>query len=179
MKRLTNITILCCAAAIGVAAAERQGSPGSAGATSTVTGCLRAGDTQNSFVLTIAGDPGAGTAGTAGTASGDRSTGASPHATGTAGNSPIKTLTYQLTPGKAGVDLRRFVGQRVKVTGTLDAASKPAVASSSTSATTTPADTTPHDQATPVVTTTEATRVEAQHLQVASISPVGGSCQAP
>jgi hypothetical protein len=156
----------------------RQGS--TAGSpTSTVTGCLRAGDTQNSFVLTVTGDPGAGTAGTAGTASGDRSTGASPHATGAAGNSPIKTVTYQLTPGKPDVDFRRFVGQRVKVTGTLDPASKPAVASSTTSATTTPADATPRDQATPVVTTTEATRVQAQHLQVASISPVGGSCEAP
>jgi hypothetical protein len=179
MKRLTSITVLCCAATVAVAAEERQGSPSTASAPSTVTGCLRAGEAQNTFVLTVAGDPGAGTAGTAGTASGDRTTGSSPHATGTPGNTPIKTVTYQLTPGSGSVDFRRFVGQRVKVTGTVDAASKPAIASSSTSSTTESADAKPQDQATPVVTTTEATRVQAQRLQVASISPVGGSCQAP
>jgi hypothetical protein len=179
MQRFTSITVLCCAATISIGAAERQGSTPGAPAPSTFTGCLQAGQTPNTFVLTVAGGPGTGTAGTAGTASGDRTTGSSPHATGTQGNTPIKTLTYQLVPTRADIDLTKFVGQRVRVSGTLDPGTKPAVASSTDTATTPSADTNPQDNSTPVVTTTEATRVQAQRLQVASATPVGGSCQAP
>jgi hypothetical protein len=179
MQRFTSITVLCCAATIGTAAAERQGSTSGSPAPSTFTGCLQAGQARNTFVLSVAGDPGTGTAGTAGTASGDRTTSSSPHATGTSGNSPIKTLTYQLAPAKADVDFTRFVGQRVRVTGAPDPDTKPAVASSTATATTPSADAAPHDSATPVVTTTEATKVQAQRLQVTSITPVGGSCEVP
>jgi hypothetical protein len=179
MQRFTSITVLCCAAAVAVGAAERQGSTAGAPAPSTLTGCVQAGQAQNTFILTVAGDPGTGTAGTAGTASGDRTTSSSPHATGTPGNSPIKTLTYQLAPTKAEIDLTKFVGQRVRVTGTLDPTTKPSVASSTDTATTSSPDANRQDKSTPVVTTTEATKVQAQRLQVTSVTPVGGSCQAP
>jgi hypothetical protein len=182
MKRLTSITPLLVLGASLVAAAEPQGGGGTQGsstaqAPSTLTGCLRAGEAQNTFVLSVAADPAAGTAAVGASASGDRSTGSSPHATGTTGANAIKTTTYQLTPAQATVDLRRFVGQRVTVTGALDPSSKSTVATSNTAATQAAPDAAPGDQKAPVVTTTEATRVQSERMQVASIKPVGGSCQ--
>jgi len=180
MKRLTSITPLLVLGVSLAAAAEPQGAagaPASSTAQATLTGCLRAGDAQNTFVLSVAADPAAGTAAAGASASGDRSTGSSPHATGTTGANALKTTTYQLTPTQTTVDLRRFVGQRVTVTGALDPSSTSSVATSNTAAAEAAHDAAPGDRKTPVVTTTEATRVKSQRMQVSSIKPVGGSCQ--
>jgi hypothetical protein len=143
----------------------------------TVTGCLRAGDQQNTFVLAVL-DPAGGD-----TARNDTTTGAqSPAPTGTAGtagqsSAVPKTVTYQLVPSGSSIDLRSHVGQRVQVSGKVQPNSGTNVAAQSRSAGTAPTDTAPNDQATPVVSTTEQTNLKVQRLQVDSLKAVGGSCQ--
>lgn len=143
----------------------------------TVTGCLRAGEEQSTFVLAVL-DPSGGD-----TARNDTTTGAqSPAPTGTTGtasqsSSLPKTLTYQLVPGASNTDLRSHVGQRVQVTGTVQASSGSTVQSKTATAGAAPNDTQPGDAQTPVVATTEQTRVKVQKLKVQSLKAVGGSCQ--
>jgi hypothetical protein len=143
----------------------------------TVTGCLRAGDQQNTFVLSVL-DPAGGD-----TARNDTTTGAQSPApkgtTGTTGSSGAvpKTMTYQLMPGTANIDLRAHVGQRVQVNGTVQPESETTVATGSRTAGVAPHDATPKDESTPVVATTARADVKVQRLKVASLQAVGGSCQ--
>jgi hypothetical protein len=171
MWRVTSIALLCAAAT--VTAAPQGQEAGSAGQSKTATstalsGCLRAGPGRDAFVL-VTGDSPAAPQSPATSGSGSQPA-------GTSGQAPLKTVTYQLVPGEPGVDLKQFVGQRVSVTGRLDPGSKTTVATNASAAAEAKTDATPRDQTTPVVTTTEATRVQAQRMQVASISPAGGSC---
>lgn len=143
----------------------------------TVTGCLRAGEAQNTFILAVL-DPSGGDI-----ARNDTTTGAqSPAPTGTSGTAGQssalpKTMTYQLAPGASAIDLRSHIGQRVQVTGRVQPDTGTAIAAESQSATAAPKVATPGDQTTPVVSTTERTNVKVQRLQVQSLKAVGGSCQ--
>lgn|GEM_PF-5820370 len=143
----------------------------------TVSGCLRAGDEQNTFVLSVL-DPSGGD-----TARNDTTTGAQSPApkgtTGTAGSSSAvpKTMTYQLVPANANMDLRAHVGQRVQVNGTVQPGSGTTVAAGSRTGNVAPHDATPNDESTPVVTTTARAGVTVQRLKVDSLKATGGSCQ--
>jgi hypothetical protein len=143
----------------------------------TVTGCLRAGDQQNTFVLSVL-DPAGGD-----TARNDTTTGAQSPApkgtTGTTGTSSAvpKTMTYQLVPAGSGIDLRAHVGQRVQVNGRVQPESGTTVASGNQTAGVAPRDATPKDGSTPIVSTTARTDVEVQRLKIDSLKAVGGSCQ--
>jgi hypothetical protein len=143
----------------------------------TVTGCLHAGDQQNTFVLSVL-DPAGGD-----TARNDTTTGAqSPAPQGTTGitgtsSAVPKTLTYQLVPAGSSIDLRAHVGQRVQVNGKVQPDSGTTVASGNRTAGLAPHDTTPNDDATPIVSTTARTDVKVQRLKVDSLKAVGGSCQ--
>jgi hypothetical protein len=136
MKRVLTATCLAASFAVGLAAQSTgtAGTPtaGTAGTTAqdpqpgqgrgggprTVTGCLRAGDTAGSFMLTDvvmqgragAGDPapaGTGTAGAGATAGGATAGG------GQGGPPTSITLTAD-----SGVDLKAHVGHKVEITGT-------------------------------------------------------------
>jgi hypothetical protein len=172
MWRLTTIafvagTATLCAAEQSAPAAQSY--PATKAETKTVTGCLRTGDRQNAFVLAVIDD----TAPQA-SAQGDRSTSASPQATGTAG-AAMKTITYQLVTDQSNVELRKHVGTRVQVTGRLDPAASRSVTENSSETTAVPP-AIPQANTTPVVTTSEKTKVQVQTLHVTSIKPVGGSC---
>ena len=141
----------------------------------TVTGCLRAGDQQNTFVLSVLDPSGDDTA------RNDTTTGAqSPAPKGTTGTTESssavpKTMTYQLVPGSANIDLRTHVGQRVQVNGTVQPGT--AVAAGSRTAAGEAHDARPNDGSTPVVTTTARAGMKVQRLKVDSLQAVGGSCQ--
>lgn len=106
----------------------------------TVSGCLKAGEAEGTFVLTAA-----------------RSSGSD------------QTATYQLT-GSSGADLREHTGNRVEVTGTMNAQQE--IASRTTAV--------PQEQATgtagdPKVIT--ATEIEIRQVTVDSVRPLGEKCE--
>jgi hypothetical protein len=133
MKRVITSTCLAAAFAVGLAAqststaqdppAGQRGGPRPV----TATGCLRAGDTAGTFMLTDVqmqggGRRGADTTGTTAgttTTSGTTSGTAGSTATGTAqagrGNMPTSLM---LNPA-ADVDLKAHVGHKIEVTGTM------------------------------------------------------------
>jgi hypothetical protein len=149
MKRVFTATCLAATFAVGLAA-QSTGTAGTAGAATqdpqagsqrsggptTVTGCLRAGDTAGTFMLTdvvMTGRPGAaGTAGgtgttagtttggtTAGTATGGTTAGTGT-ATGGAAAAGQGTANRSITlTADSTIDLKEHVGHKVEVTGTL------------------------------------------------------------
>ena len=133
MKRVVTATCLAAAFAVGLAAQSTtpstqtpSSSPNQRGATGprTVTGCLRAGDKEGTFLLTDVVMPGApgdatGTGGT--TAGGTTPTGTPPGSETTAGGTgttPRPPMSIALMPG-SDVDLKAHVGHKIEVTGTL------------------------------------------------------------
>jgi hypothetical protein len=135
MKRLFTATCLAATFAVGLAA-QSTGTSGStadpqqtagggqrAGGPRTVTGCLRAGDTAGTYMLTDVQMQGAG-----GTTAGSTTTGGSATTTGTAGSGAATTASGQrpagapssimLTPDSS-VDLKAHVGHKIEVTGTM------------------------------------------------------------
>lgn len=135
MKRLLTATCLAASFAVGLAA-QSTGTAGTAGTPTdpqaagsqrgggprTATGCLRAGDTAGTFMLTdvtMQGRAGAGAGATGTTAGG---TGATAGGTGTAGatagGQATAPMSIMLT-SDASVDLKAHVGHKVEVTGTL------------------------------------------------------------
>lgn len=111
----------------------------------TVAGCLRAGNLADTYVLTQ-----------------DASN------TGAQG-----TANYQLV-GADGVDLRKYIGERVQVNGVL--ASQQEVASRSTPAPAQQKDDKPTGTAGKPTVQTE-TQIDIRTLQVKSINPQGGKCE--
>jgi hypothetical protein len=121
MKRVIAGSCLAAAFAVGLSAQSAgqppaptpQTPPSSASSSSdkavTVTGCLRAGDQPNSFVLSNAKwDDRAGASSAAGTA-------------GTSGGaSAAAGASVKLTDPPAGTDLNEHVGHMVQVTGKID-----------------------------------------------------------
>jgi hypothetical protein len=138
MKRVFTATCLAATFAVGLAAQSTTSSPTQTtppgqrgGGPRTVTGCLRAGDTAGSFMLTDVqmqgGRAGGTTAGTTGgttaggtTAGGTTAGGTTAGGTGTDQQSgrAMTPMSVTLVPG-ADVDLKAHVGHKIEVTGTM------------------------------------------------------------
>lgn len=146
MKRTITATCLAAAFAVGLSA-QSTGTAGTAtqeppaggghgrgGAPRTATGCLRAGDTAGTYVLTdvtmsggggrrggdaTAGGTTAGTATGAGTTAGTGTgTGAGTTASGGQGRGGGAVQTLMLN-ADASIDLKPHVGHKIEVTGTM------------------------------------------------------------
>ena len=110
MKRVFTGTFLAAICAATLSAQTPSQPPASTSQdtmkTVTATGCLRAGDQPNSFVLSNVKwadkAPGSTATGTSGTAA-----------------SPAPTSSLKLVGAPAGVQLTEHIGQTVEVTGTL------------------------------------------------------------
>jgi len=136
MKRLLLTTGFAAAFAAGLAAQATTGTSGTAqdpqtttggqrgGGPRTITGCVRAGDTAGSYLLTNiegmggrrGGDATAGATTTGGTTTGTATTGTT--AAGDQGRGPGGPMTLMLA-ADSSVDLKPHVGHKVEVTGTL------------------------------------------------------------
>ena len=131
MKRVIATACLAVAAAVALAAQSYPQDPKGKAATAgdektvTVTGCLRAGDTPDTFVLANVKQD---------IAAGEKPTGT----TGVTAITPDSTL--RLTGAPASLDLKAHVGHTVQLTGTAAAKSG---TSDSPAATATPPPTTP------------------------------------
>lgn len=134
MKRVFTATCLAASFAVGLAA-QTTGTAGAAATTSqdpqatgqrgggprTVTGCLRAGDTAGSFMLTDVQGLGGGRQGGTGTTAGGTTpgaTGATPGAATAGVTQGGPPMSLMLT-ADASVDLKAHVGHKVEVTGTV------------------------------------------------------------
>jgi hypothetical protein len=141
MKRVLTATCLAAAFAVGLAAQstgtsgtagtaagqDPQANAGQRGGPRTVTGCLRAGDTAGTYMLTDVIMPGgAGRRGgdatstgatTAGSATGTSTAGAT--GTGTAAQGRTMPPQSIMLTAASDVDLKPHVGHKVEVTGTL------------------------------------------------------------
>jgi hypothetical protein len=179
MVRLTTAALILASTAVMAAQTSTPQTsaptPAPSGDQQTVTGCLRGGSQHDTFVLAVAADTRTDPARTQSSAAGDRSTAASPHATGTAG-AAVKTITYQLVPA-GGVQLASLVGKRVQVTGRVAPTAQTKVSKQSTETSPAARDATPHDSSTPVVSTTTRATVELQRLTVTDAKAIGGTCQ--
>ncbi len=123
MKRVFTATCLAATFAVGLAAQStgtsgsaqdpQQGGQGRGGGPRTVTGCLRAGDTAGTYMLTDVQMQGGGGAGAAGTAGGG-TTAAGGGTQGRGGAPGSIMLTAD-----SSVDLKAHVGHKIEVTGTL------------------------------------------------------------
>jgi hypothetical protein len=117
------------ACAVGLAAQQTTGTTGTSGTTAdqagqgrggprTVTGCLRAGDTAGTYMLT---DIQMGSGSTTGTTSGSSTTSGSTTTSGTTATSGQRgqmPTSLTLNP-EASVDLKAHVGHKIEVTGTM------------------------------------------------------------
>jgi hypothetical protein len=122
-------TATCFAAALAVGLSAQQQTAGTTGSTDlqqgrggprTVTGCLRAGDTAGTYMLTdvqMAGRSGDTTGSTAGSTTGTSTTGSTQGATGRQGRGMMPT-TLNLSAA-SDVDLKAHVGHKIEVTGTM------------------------------------------------------------
>jgi len=132
MKRVLTATCFAMACAVGLAAQQTTGTAGTtqdqsgqARGPRTVTGCLRAGDTAGSYMLTDiqmgnrSGDTTAG-GGSTTTGGGTTATTGSTTAEGQRGQMPTSVM---LNP-ESGVDLKAHVGHKVEVTGTMAGAGR-------------------------------------------------------
>ena len=181
MMRFTSITIL--ASVVSFAAQSAPGPQGASGSstssaraeTRSVTGCLRAGTTPAAFVLIVPDEPRDDPGKTQTSAAGDTSTAASPRVAGTAG-AAVKTTTYQLVPQRSSVDFRRYVGQRVEVTGTVDPSSGRAARPSRGAEPPSTPNRGKDDGALPTAAGGQ-TQVQGERFQVTSVRAVGGSCE--
>ena len=157
MKRVLTATCLAASFAVGLAAQstgtaatagtagtaaqDPQGGQGRGGGPRTVTGCLRAGDTAGTFMLTdVTGlgggrGQGGGTGATAG-GTGASGTGASGTAATAGGGQGAPPMSISLT-ADAGVDLKAHVGHKIEVTGTLAGGGRRGGAGSGTTGTAT------------------------------------------
>lgn len=108
----------------------------------TAVGCLKAGEADGTFVLTAA-----------------RTTGSD------------QTATYQLV-GPAGVNLQDHIGQRVEVSGTIQAQQEVA---SRTTAVPAEEDRPSGTSGTPTVVT--KTEIDIKRVSVAAVKPLGETCE--
>jgi hypothetical protein len=145
MMRLFTTACVAAALAAGLSAQSTgtatsqdpttAGGQGRGGGPRTITGCLRAGDTAGTYMLTdvtgLGGGRGRGgdttaagtaagtgtTAGAAGTATGTGTTAGA--AAGGQGRGGPQTIMLSVATGATGVDLNAHVGHKIEVTGTL------------------------------------------------------------
>ena len=134
MKRVLTATCLAASFAVGLAAQSTTtaGTTGTAGTAAqdpqggqrgggprTITGCLRAGDTAGTFMLTdvqgLGGGRGQGGGAAGGTTAGTATTGGGATGGTTQGGPP---MSINLT-ADSSVDLKANVGKKVEVTGTI------------------------------------------------------------
>ena len=127
MKRVLTATCFAMACAVGLAAQQTTGTAGTTGTTAdqsgqtraprTVTGCLRAGDTAGTYMLT---DIQMGNRSGDTTAGGSTTTGGTTATTGTTaeGQRGQMPTSVMLNP-ESGVDLKAHVGHKIEVTGTM------------------------------------------------------------
>jgi hypothetical protein len=119
MKRVLTATCLAATFAVGLAAQSTTSSATQTppagqrgGGPRTVTGCLRAGDTAGSFMLTDVQMQ-------AGARTGDTTTGATGTTGGTtAGGRATAPTSVTLMPA-SDIDLKPHVGHKIEVTGTM------------------------------------------------------------
>lgn len=131
MKRLLTATCLAMACAVGLGAQQTTGTSGTTadqggqgrGGPRTVTGCLRAGDTAGTYMLTDiqmgerSGDTAGTTAGTS-TTSGSTTTSGTSGMSATGGQRGQMPTSLMLNP-ESSVDLKAHVGHKIEVTGTM------------------------------------------------------------
>jgi hypothetical protein len=133
MKRVLTATCFAMACAVGLAAQQTTGTAGTTGTTDdqsgqqrgprTVTGCLRAGDTAGTYMLTdiqMGNRTGDTTAGAGSTTTGGGTTATTGSATTAEGQRGQMPTSVMLNP-ESGVDLKAHVGHKVEVTGTMAA----------------------------------------------------------
>lgn len=130
MKRVLTATCFAMACAVGLAAQQTTGTTGTTDDQSgqgrgprTVTGCLRAGDTAGTYMLTDVqrGDRTGTTGTTAGggtTTTGGGTTTTGGGGTTAAGERGQMPTSLTLNP-ESGVDLKAHVGHKIEVTGTM------------------------------------------------------------
>ena len=173
MKRAITSTCLAAAFAVGLSAQTPSTSSAMAQSDSksvTLTGCLRAGEAPDSFVLanTKTADKAAAagattatsTTGTTGTAGSTTTT------TTTTVNKDLENATVKLTGSPAGVTLGDHVGHTVQITGTL------APQTATAAATTDAAGTAP---GAPGAASASVSKTQPS-LSISSFSMVSGSC---
>lgn len=134
MKRLFTATCLATMCAVGLAAQSTSTpqdpqTPGAGrGAPRTVTGCLRAGDTAGTYMLTDVQMQGGGRRGgdptaAGGTTAGGTTAGTGTTAAGATGTAPQggRAMTPQsiMLTAASDVDLKPHVGHKIEVTGTM------------------------------------------------------------
>lgn len=136
MKRMITATGLAALFAVGLAAQSTTGTAGSTpqdpqtttagggqgrGGPRTITGCLRAGDTEGTYMLTnvegLGGRMGGGAAGAATTTGGAGTTTAGAAATTGGGQGRAMAGGIMLN-ADSSVDLKAHVGHKIEVTGT-------------------------------------------------------------
>jgi hypothetical protein len=142
----------------------------------TYTGCVRAGEASDSYVLVVLdqqtpdaaapqaaqasapapGAPGAGTTGTSGVTR--------------------KVTTYELVPGRHAARLQEHLGRRVTVRGRVVGAAEASIAAERQPGPVARGDTTTPDLARPVERRTERTAVVRQRLQVRTLETADGTC---
>lgn len=139
MKRVLTATCFAIACAVGLSAQQTtgttgttdQGGQGGRGGPRTVTGCLRAGDTPDTYMLTdiqMANRTGSPTGTTGGTPAGGTTAGGTTAGGTTAAGGSSATAggergqmptSITLNPADSSVDLKPHVGHKVEVTGTV------------------------------------------------------------
>ena len=140
MKRVLTATCFAMACAVGLAAQQTTGTTGTTGTTDdqagqggrggprTVTGCLRAGDTAGTYMLTdVQMANRTGTTGTTAAGGGTTTTGGGTTTTGggtTAGGATATGERGQMASSimlnpESSVDLKAHVGHKIEVTGTM------------------------------------------------------------
>lgn len=131
MKRLLTATCFAMACAVGLAAQQTTGATGTTGEQAgqggrgprTITGCLRAGDTAGTYMLTDiqmsnrSGETTGTTAG-GGTTTGGGTTATTGGTTAGGGQRGQMPTSLMLNP-EASVDLKAHVGHKIEVTGTM------------------------------------------------------------
>jgi hypothetical protein len=133
MKRVITATCFAMACAVGLSAQQTTGTSGTTdpqqggqgrGGPRTVTGCLRAGDTAGTYMLTDIQMQAGGGGGTTGTTTGGGTTTTGGGGTtagggtaGTGGQGRGGMTTVMLSPA-SDVDLKPHVGHKIEVTGT-------------------------------------------------------------
>jgi hypothetical protein len=135
MKRLLTVTGVAAMFAVGLAA--QQTTTGTSGTTAqgtqtattaggqrggprTITGCLRAGDTAGTYMLTnIEGMGGGGTTAGATTTGGGTTTGSTAAGATTTGQAGGRGMNSLMLTADSSVDLKAHVGHKIEVTGTM------------------------------------------------------------
>jgi len=185
MKRVLTATCFAMACAVGLAAQQTTGTTGSTEDQSgqgrgprTVTGCLRAGDTAGTYMLTdiqMANRATTGTTtggGTTTTGGGTTTAGGGTTATGESGQRPT-SLT--LNP-ESGVDLKAHVGHKIEVTGTMEGRRGGETTSGTGGTTTTGGGSTTTGGGTGQTTTGGQARTGSPTMNVTSVRMVSESC---